>query len=141
MATLQGYKIVWGSGVALTAGFVTASKLYPQSAELSISGGDVEIADDQGEAKARNFFNDKIAFNVTMIPFDATTQIAAATNFDMPARGTKCTATAATSIQAAGAVTKYAGDYMFISGSLRLRNDGVSEIQAVLERQPGITPS
>lgn len=141
MATLQGYKIVWGSGIAMTAGIVTASKLYPQNADLEVSGDDVPLRDDQGETKARYFYNGVKRLSVTMIPFDASTQTTAATNFDLPARGTKCTVTAPTSIQAVGATTAYAGDYIFVSGSLRTRNDGIAEISAVLEKNDGLTPA
>lgn len=140
MATLQGAKVVWGSGIAATAGIVTASKLYPQSAEYGIGGGEFKVADSGGETVARYFYDDEATLNLTLIPFDASTVVNAATNFDLPARGTKCTITASTSYEAAG-TPEFAGDWMFLSGSKRLRNDGVAELTVNLVRNPGITPS
>lgn len=140
MATLQGSKVVWGSGIAATVGIVTASKLYPQSAEYSVGGGDFKVADSAGETVARYFYDEEATLNLTLIPFDASAVTGAAANFDLPARGALVTITASTSYESAGA-PEFAGNWMFISGSKRLRNDGVAELTVNLARNPGITPA
>lgn len=138
MATLVGMKIVFGSGINATAGIITASKLYVQNAEYNLRSGKSEITDENGEVRGVVYHGESSGLQVTCVPFDSSSESTAASNFNLPAIGTKVTITA-DGIEGAGG-NEFAGtNWIFEGGTKRIRNDGVAEMTVTLTKYPNVS--